>query len=660
MAKTLDAKLLDAVSARDTWARRQGIWYEMLHDGLRRRNKPFKNAADLHLPIARNALTKLLPYYINATFGRQRLASFTPLQQQLAEASEGAAQYLDWKLRKETNYPLEAGYLMHMMLGCGNPVLKLRWDPAKRNGKGGVVFTAIDPLFFIVPKSGDEIDEMDYFAHVIQTSVAKYRLNGRYTKQSPEFIERIRGGAKQAELWKDKEKQSSEGITYSNDDEEIVLFEAYERVREGWRVTTYSPSAPNEPVRAPFILPWKWQGDAMQPFVRYRCEITEKGFYAPRGIVETVAPYEAYGTKMWNQQADWLEYASKPLFTRDKDSAMQNTGNIRLAPGEVLPPGVGPATMPEPPFELKDQINQARQLAEETAGTPDFGVTGDEQGKGGNSRTATEWNYLGSFASQGIQYKAWVNSIAEGETYKKAWALYVMFGKEDLAYFQSETCKVLPAQALHDNYLIGPDSTPDAWNKQQRMQRSVARYQMFKGHPNIQQGPLAKSVLEDDDPRLIKTLYIDDKSKAATESEDEAMEIGILLEGYPAQALPGEDHRTRLQMLFGKLHQLSMMPPPATEGEMQKAIIGRQRMQEHIGQHLQLLKQENPALAKQFMQAMAVMDPTGGDTAGGARISESVPGTNSGERMGGLAGVESGQPVSGGAPAPGATMEMAV
>ena len=38
-------------------------------------------------------------------------------------------------------------------------------------------------------------------------------------------------------------------------------------------------------------------------------------------------------------------------------------------------------------------------------------------------------------------------------------------------------------------------------------------------------------------------------------------------------------------------------------------MMGRQRMQEHIGQHLAALQQENPAMAKQFMGAMQVMDP---------------------------------------------------
>ena len=662
MAKKLHEKILGALDGRSVWEERQRIFYEMRHEGLRRRNKPFKGAADLHLPVGDNAVGKLKPYYINAIFGRQRLASFTPLPQQHRDATSAAADFLDWKLRNESNFALEIAYLIDAMLVCGNPVLKLRWDKHAAYGAGGVVFECIDPLFFVVPEQGDEIDEMDWFCHIRQTTVAKYQRDERYN-QSEELIARIRGGDRQVEHWKEQEKQGREGLTYSKDEDEIVLFEAWQRVKEGWKVSTFSPSAPNEPVRPDFICGYKLRGKPMQPFVRWRVEITEKGFYAPRGVVEQVAPYETYGTKLWNSKADWLEYSMKPLFTRSPDAAMANTANITLKPGEMLPPGVTPAAMPGPPFEVSEEIQNTRQLAEEAAGTPDFGVQQQEQaGKNGN-RTATEWNYLGSFASQGIQLKAWITGQSEGETYRKAWALHVQYGGKELTYFQSDDLKVLPEQALHDQYLIQPDAAPDAWNKQQRMQRSVARFQMLKGHPNVRQDELVKSLLEDDDSRLVKRLYITSDQKAASEGEDEAIEISaLLLEGYPAAVLPGEDHALRLKILFGKLQQLSLMAMPTTPEEMMRATMGRQRMHEHIQAHLQALQQENPAMARQIMQAMQALDPGAGGAGGGLQGAGSGAGTetlSSGggspdvsgavERIGGgQSGLGSGLPVPGG------------
>lgn len=660
MAKTLHDKILGALDGRGVWEERQQLFYQMRHEGLKRRNKPFRGAADLHLPIADNAVSKLKPYYINSIFGRQRLASFTPLRQQQGDATQGAADYLDWKLRNESNFPLEMAYLIDAMLVCGNPVLKLRWDAKAQGGRGGVVFECIDPMFFVVPQQGDVIDEMDWFCHIRQTTVSKYLRDDRYVHDA-DLVARIRGGDRQVEHWKEQEKQGREGITYSQDEDEIVLFEAWERVKEGWKVQTFSPSAPKveDRVRKDFICGYKMRGEPMQPFVSWRVEITEKGFYAPRGVVEQVAPYETYGTKLWNAKADWLEYSMKPLFTRSPEAAMANTANITLKPGEMLPPGVTPAAMPEPPFAVSDEIQMTRQLAEESAGTPDFGVQQQEgQGKGGN-RTATEWNYLGSFAGQSIQLKAWITGQSEGETYRKAWALFVQYGEKDLSYFQAGALKVLPEQAKHDDYLIQPDASPDAWNKQQRMQRSVARFQMLKGHPNIQQEELVKSLLEDDDPRLVKKLFVSSGNKAASESEDEAIEISaLLLEGYPAAVMPGEDHGLRLKILFGKLQQLSLMAPPTTEEELMRAAMGRQRMHEHIQQHLQALQQENPALAKQIVQAMQMLDGgAGGPAAGGAPAPQAISSgeglapdvSGSMERMnGGLPGGAPGQPVPGG------------
>lgn len=655
MARTLHEKLLGALQERSVWEERQALYYEMRHLGIARRNKPFKGAADLHLPLADNAVEKLKPYYINSIFGRQRLASFTALQQQLGSATSAAADFLDWQLKNQSNFNLQIAYLVDLMLVSGPPVLKVRWDPKANGGRGGLVFEAIDPMYFIVPPRGDEIDEMDYFCHVQQTTVRKFQRNPRYTADD-ELLARIRGGAQQVEHWKDQEKAAREGITYSEDEDEIILFEAYERVKEGWRVSTYSPSAPESKVRPDFILDYKLRKEPMQPFVRWRMEITEKGFYAPRGVVEKVAPYETYGTKLWNNKADWMEYCMKPLFTRDPQAAVINTDSIKLRPGDVLPPGVSPATMPEPPFALDAEMNSTRQLAEERAGTPDFGVT-EEQGKQDN-RTAAEVNMVGTFASQGIQLKAWITAQSEGETYRKAWALLVQFGSKELTYYQADQCKVLPEQALHDNYLIAPDASPDQWNKQQRMQRSIARFQMHKGNPNVNQEELTKSVLEDDDPRLVKRMFLSTGNKAANESEDEAIEItSLLLEGYPAQVNPGEDHVTRLRILFGKLQQLSMMPMPATPEEAARQQIGAQRMKEHVMQHLQALKQENPAMARQFVSAIQAVDPSGqapgqmgGGMGGTETLSSGAPLATQGQGLdGGLPGVAAGQ--AAGAPA---------
>lgn len=649
MSKAIQGRLLEQLTNRGTWEQRQRIWYEMLHDGLVRRNKPFPGAANLHEAIGDAIVGKTQPYYVNAVFSRQTVASFTPLELEHGDTAAAAAQCLDWKLREESNFPTEFTRLQYYMLGFGRGILKCRWDLEARGGKGRLDFEAIDPLFFIPQPEQDDPDKMDLFAHVQQISVAKYKRTAIYN-QDAELLELIRGGENQASQWKDKEKEMREGLTSTNNKELIILWEAWERVQEGWRVKTFGPGQPDRPVRPDFIFPLKWQGEPLQPFVAVQCELREKGWYAPRGLVEKVAPLEAYATKMRNQKSDWLEFCKNPLFTRDASTVLGNSLNMQLKPGDALPPGVAPAVMPPPPFALDEEINSARMQAEELAQVPDFGVSPEGDKK--ETRTATEMQYIGSFASQTMQFNAFISSLSEGKIYLRAWALLVANASKELTFYAEKTRKVLPEQAAHDNYLVKPDASLNTLNK---AQRSVGRFQMLKGHPNVNQEELVKCVLEDDDPRLVKRLFISSGTKAASESEDEAIEIGILLEGYPAAVMPGEDHVTRLQMLFGKLQQLSMMPPPTTPEEMQRFVIGRQRMQEHIAAHVKQLQAENPAMAKQFMGAIGALENAEGG-AGSAELGNgatqegisATPMAGGQERIGsGLPGVSAGQPALG-------------
>jgi hypothetical protein len=258
--------------------------------------------------------------------------------------------------------------------------------------------------------------------------------------------------------------------------------------------------------------------------------------------------------------------------------------------------------MPAPPVSLDEEINNTRLIAQETIQVPDFGTSEEGAGK---TKTATEMNYVASFTGQGVQYRGRVAFRSLAETYRVSWALWVQFGGEELAYYAADSRKVLPQQARHDNYLIMPNGSPDQWNRQQRLQRAVSRYQMFRGHPNVNQEELVKSILEEDDPRLVKRLFISTQQKSANEAEDEAMEILLLMNGFPAAVSPGEDHRLRIRLIAGKLQQLSMMGTPVDP-------VAQQRLQQHMVAHVQMLKQENPAVAKQFEAAIANLEPSGG------------------------------------------------
>ena len=82
-------EILTALKDRSTWENRQTTWYKMRHDGLRRQNKPWANAADMHFPLADMIIEKLKPYYIGQIFATDNVASFVGLSSETTAAAVG-------------------------------------------------------------------------------------------------------------------------------------------------------------------------------------------------------------------------------------------------------------------------------------------------------------------------------------------------------------------------------------------------------------------------------------------------------------------------------------------------------------------------------------------------------------------------------------------
>jgi hypothetical protein len=153
----------------------------------------------------------------------------------------------------------------------------------------------------------------------------------------------------------------------------------------------------------------------------------------------------------------------------------------------------------------------------------------------------------------------------------------------------------MPEQAMHDEYLITPGGAADDWDKQSKLQKAVQRYEALKGAPNINQDELVKDVLDADDGRLSKRLLMPQNQRLAMEAEDEAMEIVILTDGFPASVKPGEDHLTRIQVLLGWMQKQGMQRKPVDP-------IAKQRIHQHLIEHLKYLQQLNPQAYKGLMQ----------------------------------------------------------
>ena len=112
---------------------------------------------------------------------------------------------------------------------------------------------------------------------------------------------------------------------------------------------------------------------------------------------------------------------------------------------------------------------------------PDFGL-GSAQGDSEN-KTATEVNYIRAISSVGVDLKGRIFRKGLGKLYQIVWALIVQKKTEEVVYFTSGDQKILPAQALVDAYRITPAGSADMWNKNQKIQRAMGRFQMFNQDP---------------------------------------------------------------------------------------------------------------------------------------------------------------------------------
>ena len=185
-------------------------------------------------------------------------------------------------------------------------------------------------------------------------------------------------------------------------------------------------------------------------------------------------------------------------------------------------------------------------------------------------------------------------------------AIGVSRWQSPLAVWARKTGK-LPAQALHDKYLIVLDGSPDAWNPQLRFQKAMAAKQAFLGDPNVNQEVLTKKALQAFDGTLALKAFVPSNLKGADEYEDEVIEVNSLLAPgagkppFPATAQPQEDHASRIKALIDWLHACGQMQTPLDPH-------ARQRVQEHLAQHVQMLEQQNPDAAQQIKQMLAALE----------------------------------------------------
>ena len=575
-----------AITARKTWEDRQATWYQMRHDGLRRRNKPWPNAADMHAALADDIIEKLKPTFVQQVYATDTIANLVALKSEWQSYQAGAAQWFDHQLKQESNAEEELEIAIDTMLERGKCPIKVYWDA----DAGHMVFEAIDPIYLIVPPWTGPLCHADWIVHVQRYSKAAYKAlpGGEHGfKQDVETMAKICGAEAESSSLETQQLQR-EGITKGVNKEEIVVWEIYFRDADRkWRIKTYSPAAPTLDLRPEFGLPYNKGIFATSkpppPFGCFRFEIKQRGFFAPRGVCERVAAEEASMCKDWNTIKDYQTLTCSPVFYAK--SGVPQGANLRMIPGQILPFELAAVTFPQIPMDLALQMRGTQQMAQERLSVPSVGQarTVDPAQK----KTAAETNLIASImgASGDVRSRSFRRDL--GELLKLAWGIGVQYRREMLDYYFNAELQKIDAQALDGLYRIEASGSGDNSNRALVLQKAVSRKQMFTGNPNINQRELDRSVLEADDPRLVKRLLLNEGTQAAEQIEDQAQEISIMLLGFPAQVRPADDDASHLQSLVGFVQRRATTGEALTAEHLQ--AIGL-----HAGEHMQAMKKKNP------------------------------------------------------------------
>jgi hypothetical protein len=591
----------DLAARKSGWEDKQRVWYEMRHEGIRRQNKPFPTAADLHFPMGDGMIDKLKPFYFAQVFGQQYIAEFISEQPQAEEMTRAAAAVFDYHLREETNFFEEILSAIDNLLMSGAAPVKVRWDTTRSR----LEFDAIDPIFLVVPRTCTDIETADRVTHIRQMSVEQYKRQGEPYQTDDDTLSRIKGkgisendaGAKQ------QEKYAREGITHGVDDDQIVLWEVFTREDDNTiTVHTFAPCSPDTEVRPPFRLAAPYSDI---PIVLFPLEIKDKGAYASRGIIERIAPHETYATRLWIEKADSMTFLNRPIFTHD--GAALNLQNIRLTPGQIVPNNLRKVDMGQVPFDFDQELMSTRMIAEYQVGMPDFGT--GQQINTKERKTATEVSAITNLMSQSTDLRAQIFRRNLGKLYRLAWSLLQHFAAEKLtSYYADNQVQQVDPQAVGGKYRIWPAGSSDGWNKQARQQRAAQRLQMYRGDASINQSALTRHALEEDDPRLVKSLWQDPGTAQADQIEDQADELSVLAMGFPASVHALDDHPTHVQTILGFVQAQQQLGRP-----LDPLLV--KKLAEHAQQHVAKLgeiharKQEANELGQQLEQAFAPLMP---------------------------------------------------
>ena len=238
-------KVVRDIKDRNRWEQRQSLWYEMRHYGLRRKNKPWNNASDLHFPLADSVIERLKPFYYMQIVGMDTIASFVPMRQQDGGLTVTAERWFDYQMKERTNFLTESLTWIDNCLMSGRAVIKVYWDEKRKRA----MYDSIDPMMIVVPDKTKNLQDAERIVHIMQMTTESFAKNPMYAGVDIDLVQTKRVAINS----NDREDKifRREGLNNNSDKSKIIVWEVYQREGDKIKVESFCPEIPEMNLRPP-------------------------------------------------------------------------------------------------------------------------------------------------------------------------------------------------------------------------------------------------------------------------------------------------------------------------------------------------------------------------------------------------------------------------
>lgn len=579
-------------------------------DRAKSNNNPWPKASNVRYPLSDTMIAQFTPFLFKIYYASERCVTFRPTSSKNADFGGVCADWMDLKIKTQTELEEEIQPCIDKMLQDGETVMKVMWN----NGKQTWEFEHVDNLFFITPNTA--LCPLDTYApwcvHVLNLSPKKVRKKFKHCKNIDSFVESIKDGStmKNDQGQREETEYQREGINISPKNKNIVLWEKHYKTADGkHRIVTLSP----DDAGFDFEDDRGYQHEiGGYMFEHTRWEKLDRKPHSARGIPRLVMEGEFTMTAIERAKQNSMTLYNTPVWWPASGQLPSNMQNVQWQPGSGMPFPIEIAKFGEPPISWDIELRNQREKWERRVGSPDYGI--GSANTQNDSRTATEVKAIAFQQSQSVDLITGNWRMFLGRIMKKAWAYVVEAKPESLKAFVDGKNIQIPQEALNNDWLITVTGSAESVNKESMAQKAIALWQMCANNPFANVGEAWKNVLQHLTPGEVDRFYQDPQERQQQQAKKTQTDIGTMVAtGSPMLPDPTDDlltaGMTAAQYLQREMQRASdPMMAQQMQGTPQLSAQTSQLISQYIAACREGLSRGNPQGYQQLNQLLNQID----------------------------------------------------